>query len=337
MQIPSVSCVSKCAPLCCGATKRQLDSDVTTGGQLPLDNSIQLAEFIVWAIDEEMWEYARIDSSHSLEMQEQFFRTCTRLYTFCGRMFLVQLVNSYINRKLFTSIGNGHQTAILGYIKMLHQQLCRSDDQFYSITDGPQEILKKCLDILRSDWERFKNSSQAPRSRTLHSRRMYWANERKEPSAHVASKLKSRPKNLQGAQQVDAESRNYRLAYAMIVGLDCSVKLAEGLRLYRHCMYGLGPFVHEVASELREYGYNTEKLLVQEVRKFCETEFSADLVMLALSAMSLKYDLPSKGTQFSQEHLLGDDQDLWFVELAPELFQEVRKLCQVSGEEYKVM
>ena len=62
---------------------------------------------------------------------------------------------------------------------------------------------------------------------------------------------------------------------------------------------------------------------------------ASDAVLLCMSAITLKYDLPSAGSAFSRRHLLGDDENLWLEEYAPALFSECRKLFDITEDGYK--
>ena len=65
---------------------------------------------------------------------------------------------------------------------------------------------------------------------------------------------------------------------------------------------GVGAFAAEVQSELLEQGFNVYSDAVLR-KKYAEAQMSSDSVLLCLSAITLKFDLPSAGRCVSRSLL----------------------------------
>ena len=174
----------------------------------------------------------------------------------------------------------------------------------------------------------FKLGSRSKRRSTVFE-------ELEKPSEIVASKIKATTtkNNLEGKGN-STENYNYRSAYTMMVGLDASIRLKGAMKLYRISVFGIGRFASELRADLVDQGLNV--FAEASLRKtYAEAQMSTDAVLLCLSAVALKLNLPSAGCPFSRKHLLGDDENLWLEEYAPMLFGECRKVFNISEDEYK--
>jgi len=159
--------------------------------------------------------------------------------------------------------------------------------------------------------------------------------ELEKPSQNITSKIKATTtKNNLTGKGSSAENYNYRSAYTMMVGLDASIRVKGAMRLYRIIPMGVGKFSTELRADLVEQGL---RIFAEAVlrKTYAEAQMSTDAVLLCLSAITLRFNLPSGGSPFSRKHLLGDDENLWLEEYAPMLFGECRKVFNISEDEYK--
>jgi len=159
--------------------------------------------------------------------------------------------------------------------------------------------------------------------------------ELEKPSQNITSKIKATTtKNNLTGKGNSSENYNYRSAYTMMVGLDASIRVKGAMKLYRIMPMGVGKFSSELRADLVEQGL---RIFAEAVlrKTYAEAQMSTDAALLCLSAITLRFSLPSGVSPFSRRHLLGDDENLWLEEYAPMLFGECRKVFQVSEDEYK--
>ncbi|KAF4708544.1 hypothetical protein FOZ63_028763 [Perkinsus olseni] len=115
---------------------------------------------------------------------------------------------------------------------------------------------------------------------------------------------KSRPKHLSRARSVGVDSANYALAYAMMVGIEATIRAGQQM----------DP-TWPSAGNSRPDESNPMRI---------------DNVM---AAMRRSYLLPPSGTRLSPAHISRPNR-LVFEEAAPEIFQYIRRRCCISDEQY---
>ena len=320
--------------------------------RVPIHDTLMIAELIQWKTGQLYAEAALLCGSKELKKEEldQHFTKCAlELYVFCGRLFVIQLLHCSVRNRFDALVGREQFLSIVGSARFLHHEICRCDDGRFENTLSNRDILDVCLQHIGAEFDKYcaEKDANDPRYYRYMSNDRYLRHmsrfaekdaadedELERPSEKVASKIKADIAKQNLVKGSDSESHNYRSAYCMMVGLDSSIRLQKAMTLYRLCLCGVGAFASEMKSELLAKGYHV--FADAALRKtFAEAQMSSECVLVCMSAITLKFDLPSSGSSFSRKHLLGDDEALWLEEYAPALFAECRQAFNISGESYK--
>ena len=320
--------------------------------RVPIHDTLMIAELIQWKTGQLYAEAALLSGSKELskdEIDQHFTKCALELYVFCGRLFVIQLLHCSVRNRFDALVGREQFLSIFGSARFLHHEICRCDDGRFENTLSIRDILDVCLQQIGAEFDKYCAEKDANDPRYFR----YMSNDRylnhmsrfaeknaadedelERPSEKVASKIKADIAKQNLVKGSDSESHNYRSAYCMMVGLDSSIRLKKAMALYRLCLCGVGAFASEMKSELLAKGYHV--FADAALRKtFAEAQMSSECVLVCMSAITLKFDLPSSGSSFSRKHLLGDDEALWLEEYAPALFAECRQAFNISGESYK--
>lgn len=297
--------------------------------QITVEDCLRLSEFIFWKIERTLQSCCQAAGQESSTAGQQNVISKMRddLYSFCIRAFILQLVHSMTHRNSKIKLGHSSSAALLGYIHHLHLTLkCRHKEE---PINELVLLCKECFDWLEPIWAEFEKD---PNKADLNPN----ASEAGTvgPAEDIMANLKETAEGAVVGSKVDAANRNYRMAYGMAVGIEASVRVANGMKLYNSCVYGMSSFKQELENQmqLREFPYCCVDFSV--AADWHGSEMSHDIINFALSTITLRYSLPENGGVFSPTHILGESEHVWFEDLAPALFSRIRNICKVDSKQY---
>jgi hypothetical protein len=319
---------------------------------MPIDDALLIGEVINWKhskVVADARKLCAVGNPEASHIDEKFTDICLKLYEFCGRIIIIQLLHSVMHSDFDAHVGKNQYLCILGCVRFIHQEICWCEDgaRHASLLDI-SKILDVCLTLVGDEFELFqeekrqseiqdKNPANSWRKTAGFAKSCKNLQAFKNPAECITSKMKADQAKAKLTQKgTSLENYNYQSAYTMMVGLDASIRLHQNdaMQLHRVCLYGLGAFAAQVKANLLQQKLSIYSQALLR-RKNAEAQMSSDCVLLCLSAVRLKLKLTCSGSAFSRKHLLADDKELWLEEYAPALFGECRAIFNVSENQYK--
>lgn len=290
---------------------------------IPVADSLRYSEFLYWMIDHSCVIGCRHAASISCVKEKQrVLRTmCERIFFLCTRAFILQLTTCTIHKNAKLRLAKAQTDALVGLIRHLHSVVNKGST--HTFTKNMSVICEECLRALEPLWTEYQQRKDTYKP-------FFVEEEATKPSEEIQKQVTGHTNAVPG-KPVDEKSASYRLAYGMMLGIEASVRVEDGMRVYNKVLHGMRAFRDELQILLKDK--NTE---LPACNPSCSehSELSLDLIDLALSTITLFYTLPEEGSLFSPKHILGSSEDIWFEDLAPALFAKVRRICNVESKEY---